>query len=223
MSCEGEVRSAHEYLQDSLTTAVNSYTCEQDEVSFTEMKGGDWKKKSSEETKSDSTVRDVKEKLDLKATDTSKSGKENSKLEISGVEKFPRQDVPCTVSNEPSKLTGESSEQKSEKTAKKKVHEPHQTCNTAAARYSRETLEQEIVAFTRDVSKLELTFPTKLNSQQRFDVHSIAEKLSLCHESRGEGKDRYIVVRKVKPASKGLFLLIPVYQVQFDDFIRKSK
>lgn len=201
MSSEGEVRSAHEYLQDSLTTAVNSYICEQDEVSFAKMKGGDWKK----QTKSDSTVRDVKEKLDLKATDTSKSGMENSKLEISGVEKFPRQDVPCAVSNEPSKLTGENSEQKSEKTAKKKVHEPRQTCNTAAARYSRENLEQEIVAFTRDVSKLELTFPTKLNSQQRFDVHSIAEKLSLCHESRGEEKDRYIVVRKVKPASKGLF------------------
>ena len=201
MSSEGEVRSAHEYLQDSLATAVNSYTCEKDEVSFTEMKGGDWKK----QTKSDSTVRDIKEKLGLKATDTSKSGMENSKLEISEVEKFPRQDLPCAVSNEPSALTGENSEQKSEKTAKKKIHEPRQTCNTAAARYSRENLEQEIVAFTRDVSKLELTFPTKLNSQQRFDVHSIAEKLSLCHESRGEGKDRYIVVRKVKPASKGLF------------------
>ena len=82
-------------------------------------------------------------------------------------------------------------------------HQPLSSNITVSARYSRENLEIKIVDFTQNGSKFELPFSKTLNSQQRFDLHSIAEKLGLVHESRGEGKDRYIVVSKPNPAPKG--------------------
>ena len=82
-------------------------------------------------------------------------------------------------------------------------HQPLSSNITVSARYSRENLAIKIVDLTQNGSKFELPFSKTLNSQQRFDLHSIAEKLGLVHESRGGGKARYIVVSKPKPAPKG--------------------
>ncbi|PFX24396.1 DNA-binding protein SMUBP-2 [Stylophora pistillata] len=199
MSSAGEVRSAHEYLQDSLPTTVNCYTNQQDEVSMSEMTGSEWKKKENAgETRPVSKLRKLKEKQDLKSTNDSESGKDIRKLEISGAEE--RKDVASIVSGKPFNLTEENSEQNSENNFKRTKQEKRQSSNTVTTNYNRENIEKEILAFIQDATKKELTFPKTLNSQQRFDVHSIAEKLSLGHESHGEGKERYIVVRKVTSA-----------------------
>lgn len=215
MSSEGEVRSAHEYLQDSLPTSVNCYTYEQDEVSMSEMTGNEWKKKSTGETRPDSEERDVKGEKNLKSKDNSESGKGTRKLEFSGAEE--KKDVSSVVSDKASNLTEENNEQISGKNVKKMKQEKSKNISNAVTNYSRENVEKEIVAFTQDATKKELIFPKSLSSQQRFDVHSIAEKLSLCHESHGEGKERYIVIRKAIAASKGLFLPI-LSPTLFDKF-----
>lgn len=215
MSSEGEVRSAHEYLQDSLPTSVNCYTYEQDEVSMSEMTGNEWKKKGTGETRPDSEERDVKGEKNLKSKDNSESGEGTRKLEFSGAEE--KKDVSSVVSDKASNLTEENNEQISGKNVKKMKQEKSKNISNAVTNYSRENVEKEIVAFTQDATKKELIFPKSLSSQQRFDVHSVAEKLYLCHESHGEGKERYIVVRKVISASKGLFLPI-LLPTLFDKF-----
>ena len=206
MSSEGEVRSAHEYLQDSLTTATDSYTCKHEDVSFTKTTRDSKKKKGLEAERYDPKERHSKEKDGFKASDTFENRTRNSEQEISTANDVSQQDSLCALTDS-SVVIEENPEGISELPDKKEVYEPmSSTSNTAAVRHSRETLEKEILDFIQDSSKLELSFPKTLNSQQRFDVHSIAEKLSLCHESRGEGKDRYIVVGKSKPASKGLYI-----------------
>lgn len=203
MSSEGEVRSAHEYLQDSLTTAVDSYTNEHDEVLLTQTTRY-YKKKKGLNAKKTAVLKenDVEETDALKVVDAVENGSINSEVETSAAEKVPQQE---SLKVFPESLAVR--ERISAKPGKKEIGEPLlSSSSSAAAKYSRETLEKEIVDFIQDGSKLELSFPKTLNSQQRFDVHSIAEKLSLCHESRGEGKERYILVRKAKPASKGLFI-----------------
>ena len=200
MSSEGEVRSAHEYLQDSLTTVADSYTWEHEEVLLTKTARDYKKEKGFEAKKNESKENDSKEKYELKSSDTIGDRTRHGEAKKSTANNFSPQDS-SHVSNDCS-----SSEEISEKPDMKEMFEPAlSTSNTAEARYSRKTLEKEILDFIQDASKLELSFPKTLNSQQRFDVHSIAEKLSISHESRGEGKDRYIVVGKAKPASKGLF------------------
>ena len=204
MSSEGEVRSAHEYLQNSFTNAVDSYTNGHDEVLFTQTPRDYKKKKGLNEKK---TIvpkeNDVKGGDELEVVDAVDNRSINNEDDCSTAEKGSQQG-PVKVTSEPRAFNERVATMKP---GKKEITEPLLSAgNTATAKYSRETLEKEIVDFIQDGSKFELSFPKTLNSQQRFDVHSIAEKLSLCHESRGEGKERYIVVRKAKPASKGLFM-----------------
>lgn len=56
-----------------------------------------------------------------------------------------------------------------------------------------------LVAFleSRD---MQLDFPPSLNSHDRMLVHLMAEEYGLQHVSTGEGRDRYISVRKKEPA-----------------------
>ena len=204
MNSQGEVRSAHEYLQDSFSSAVDSYTNEHDEVLLTQTTRDYKKKKGVNEQKATvSNENDAKQREELNVVDAVENRSINES-EISEADKASEQES-SKVSSETSAV----SERFSAKTAgQKEMNEPFLfSSNNATTKYSRETLEKEIVDFIQDGAKFELSFPKTLNSQQRFDVHSIAEKLSLCHESRGEGKERYIVVRKAKPASIGLFMV----------------
>ena len=194
MSSEGEVRSAHEYLQDSLTTAVDSYSNDRAEVLLTQDTRDYKKKNGLNETKTAvAKENDVKERDELKAVGAVENRSITCEVETCTAGKVSQQ--------EPEPLVVE------EKSGQKEMNEPlSSSSSSVAVKYSREALEKEVMDFFQDGSEFELSFPKTLNSQQRFDVHSIAEKLSLCHESKGEGKDRYIVVRKAKPASKGLFI-----------------
>ncbi|XP_071284263.1 DNA-binding protein SMUBP-2 isoform X1 [Agelaius tricolor] len=55
-----------------------------------------------------------------------------------------------------------------------------------------------LVAFLAS-SEAQLDFPTSLNSHERMLVHVLAEEYGLQHLSSGEGRDRYISVRKRLP------------------------
>ena len=206
MSSEGEVRSAHEYLQNSSTIAVDSYSNsnKHDEVLLAQNTRDYKKKKGLIEKKT--TVpkeNDAKGGDELEVVDAVDNRSINNEGDCSTAEKGSQQG-PVKVTSEPRAFNERIA---TTKPGKKEINEPLLSgSKTSTAKYSRETLEKEIVDFIQDGSKFELSFPKALNSQQRFDVHSIAEKMSLCHESRGEGKERYIVVRKAKPASKGLFM-----------------
>lgn len=48
-------------------------------------------------------------------------------------------------------------------------------------------------------SEAQLDFPASLNSHERMLVHVLAEEYGLQHLSSGEGRDRYISVRKRLP------------------------
>uniref|UniRef100_A0A663FAK0 DNA-binding protein SMUBP-2 n=1 Tax=Aquila chrysaetos chrysaetos TaxID=223781 RepID=A0A663FAK0_AQUCH len=56
-----------------------------------------------------------------------------------------------------------------------------------------------LVAFLES-SEMQLDFPPSLNSHDRMLVHLMAEEYGLQHVSTGEGRDRYISVRKKEPA-----------------------
>lgn len=81
---------------------------------------------------------------------------------------------------------------------------------------TKEQLELEIRAFllAEDTDHM---FGAELTAQERFYVHTIAEELNIEHESKGEGEQRYIVVRKrTNQAVIGktfgiLFLVISTY------------
>ncbi|XP_066043262.1 DNA-binding protein SMUBP-2 [Chamaea fasciata] len=55
-----------------------------------------------------------------------------------------------------------------------------------------------LVAFLAS-SEAQLDFPASLNSRERMLVHVLAEEMGLQHLSSGEGRDRYISVRKRLP------------------------
>lgn len=55
-----------------------------------------------------------------------------------------------------------------------------------------------LVAFLAS-SEAQLDFPASLNSHERMLIHVLAEELGLQHLSSGEGRDRYISVRKRLP------------------------
>ncbi|XP_048581003.1 DNA-binding protein SMUBP-2 isoform X2 [Nematostella vectensis] len=60
----------------------------------------------------------------------------------------------------------------------------------------RAALQERVQTFMTDSKRNVLEFPASFSDQQRFMVHSIAEDFGLEHESRGEGKERYITIRK---------------------------
>ena len=53
-------------------------------------------------------------------------------------------------------------------------------------------------------NKVKIEFPSDLNSYERRLVHDVAESHDLLHESRGEGKERHIVVSKRVKKDKSL-------------------
>jgi hypothetical protein len=57
-------------------------------------------------------------------------------------------------------------------------------------------LFKQLQTFKNNTSLREIVFPSELTSYQRKQLHTIAEKLRLYHESRSEGDQRYIVVSK---------------------------
>ena len=201
MSSQGEVRSAHEYIQQSVPTADGSpYDFENHEVLLTEITKDLKKRKKGLEGKKTEAKKGSQE------NHVNKSQNEEVENGAAESDKVMRLDPPCSTC--PSAISSESSALKDSNNSNDlpEVHQTFPSNVTVAGRHSRETLEKQIMGFIQDASKLELPFPRTLNSQQRFDVHSIAEKLGLSHESKGEGKDRYIVVSKPNPIPKGLLL-----------------
>ncbi|XP_075945302.1 DNA-binding protein SMUBP-2 [Anarhichas minor] len=57
-------------------------------------------------------------------------------------------------------------------------------------------IRAQVESFLKDLSQKELQFPSSFNSHDRLLVHQIAEELGLVHESKGEGKDRCIMVAR---------------------------
>uniref|UniRef100_A0AAV2L8Q7 DNA-binding protein SMUBP-2 n=1 Tax=Knipowitschia caucasica TaxID=637954 RepID=A0AAV2L8Q7_KNICA len=53
-------------------------------------------------------------------------------------------------------------------------------------------IRKQLEAFKEDATQTLLQFPPSLNSHDRMLVHKFSEELGLQHESRGEGKDRYL-------------------------------
>ncbi|NXC49988.1 SMBP2 protein, partial [Penelope pileata] len=58
---------------------------------------------------------------------------------------------------------------------------------------------QAVLAAFLESSELQLDFPPSLNSHERMLVHLLAEEQGLQHVSTGEGRERYISVRKKEP------------------------
>ncbi|XP_062246424.1 DNA-binding protein SMUBP-2 [Platichthys flesus] len=57
-------------------------------------------------------------------------------------------------------------------------------------------IREQVEKFLKNPNQSEVQFPSSFNSHDRLLVHQIAEELGLVHESRGEGKDRYISVSR---------------------------
>ena len=207
MSTQGEVRSAHEYIRDSLPTfnaskpVCNFENREYDSFLSKISKAGE-KKNGSKANESHK-----KESDDLKIERKFGSNTTSTKVDIDKKEGDETTQLDTSSSTLESSLSNKSSSVKARNNSND-FQQPPSSKASATAKYSLETLEKELSDFVQDASKLELPFPKTLNSQQRFNVHCIAEKLNLVHESQGEGKDRYVVVRKAfQPMSKGLLLV----------------
>mmetsp|Transcript_24518 Transcript_24518/g.41099 ORF Transcript_24518/g.41099 Transcript_24518/m.41099 type:complete len:178 (+) Transcript_24518:1-534(+) len=63
---------------------------------------------------------------------------------------------------------------------------------------NRDAVIAKISRFKHNGNATELDFPTDLTSFERRNVHEIATKLGLGHESVGEGKDRRVRVFKLR-------------------------
>ncbi|XP_030056992.1 DNA-binding protein SMUBP-2 [Microcaecilia unicolor] len=59
-------------------------------------------------------------------------------------------------------------------------------------------LRVTITEFLNDANKVQVDFPSSLNSHDRLLVHQLAEEYGLQHISTGEGKERHITVSKTK-------------------------
>lgn len=57
-------------------------------------------------------------------------------------------------------------------------------------------IRKQVETFLKNLNQAELQFPSTFNSHDRLLVHQIAEELGLMHESKGEGKDRWITVSR---------------------------
>ncbi|XP_068615340.1 DNA-binding protein SMUBP-2-like [Brachionichthys hirsutus] len=58
-------------------------------------------------------------------------------------------------------------------------------------------IREQVQRFLKGSNHNELHFPSSFNSHDRLLVHEISEELGLVHESKGEGKDRYITVSRL--------------------------
>ena len=75
-------------------------------------------------------------------------------------------------------------------------------------------LKQIMQTFLKNDSILEYNFPPELNSHDRLLIHEIAEHYNLSHESVGEGKSRYLSLKKrhcntMQDNKKSEFMLQP--------------
>ncbi|NWS48454.1 SMBP2 protein, partial [Probosciger aterrimus] len=65
------------------------------------------------------------------------------------------------------------------------------------------SLRAMLVAFLES-SEVRLDFPPSLNAHERMLVHQMAEELGLQHGSTGEGRDRFISIRRKEPTEPAL-------------------
>ncbi|XP_029908705.1 DNA-binding protein SMUBP-2 [Myripristis murdjan] len=57
-------------------------------------------------------------------------------------------------------------------------------------------IREQVERFLKDQNQSELQFPSSFSSHDRLLVHQISEELGLSHESKGEGKDRCIIISR---------------------------
>ena len=220
MSSYGDVRTAHEYVDDSLPSL---------DASNLAFENGDaFLSKFTKTNKKREKVSDVK-KTDNKVN-------KDLRIKRSDRRNGTNDCIAAKVSNEANELDAspslakdsvsvEASSCKS-RNSNERFRQARSSKGSVNSKYKQEleTIEKEILEFVKDASKLELQFPKTLNSQQRFDVHCIAEKLKLAHESKGEGTERHIVVRKViEPTPKGLVLVFCPLYLSYITLFSKSK
>ncbi|KFZ58583.1 DNA-binding protein SMUBP-2, partial [Podiceps cristatus] len=74
---------------------------------------------------------------------------------------------------------------------------------SAGTKDSADRFKVMLVAFLES-SETQLDFPPSLSSHDRMLVHLMAEEYGLQHASTGEGRDRYISLRKKEPAEPSL-------------------
>ena len=191
MSTEGEVRSALEYQQSCTVTADVAQLQISDATFYQRGKKPD-KKTEIKANKTDDSSSPAEVELSAKTSTTNKPEADTNDDKLS-----------CTDHIVKAASAG-SKPRVSDRTAKKPDCTPTlsaiaSSVSDAAEKEnvkSREDLESEIKSFLVKKGKEKLAFPPSLSSQERFYVHSIAEELGVEHESKGEGDQRYIVVRK---------------------------
>ena len=190
MSTEGEVRSALEYQQSCTVTGDVAQLQISDATFYQRGKKPD-KKKESKANKTDDFSVPAEVELSAKTSTTNKPEADtNDKIsctdhivKAASADSKPR--VPDRTAKKPDCTPTVSATASSVSDAAEKENVK-----------SREDLESEIKSFLVKKGKEKLAFPPSLSSQERFYVHSIAEELGVEHESKGEGDQRYIVVRK---------------------------
>ena len=206
MSDEGEVRSAHEYLQECVSSI--------DQTSFeggkTVMAQGDANRKKEivpeRANASPSKNNRFKENLvPVKFATGKNRAKKTTFSNTNTAKDSGKTEAPAAASGVLSDEASFVARDRHHHHPSGELGRPFLSSSAPDPKYDRETLEKEIAEFTKDSTKIEVAFPTSLNSQQRFDVHSIAEQLGLGHESKGEAEHRYIVVKKCQKAFEGLF------------------
>ena len=187
MSSEGEVRSALEYQQSCTVTGDVAQFQISDAIFYQRGKKPD-KKKESKANKTDDFSVPTEVELSAKTSTTNK----------------PEADTNDKLSCTDHIASADSKPKVSDRIAKKPDCTPTLSATASSVSdaaekenvKSREDLESEIKSFLVKKGKEKLAFPPSLSSQERFYVHSIAEELGVEHESKGEGDQRYIVVRK---------------------------
>lgn len=199
MSSHGDVRTAHEYVDDSLPSLdASNLTFENGDAFLCKYTKANKKRAKVSDVKE--TDKKVKKDLRIKRSDGKNGTNDVACIAAKKSNDASPSLAKNSVSVEPSSCKSRNSNERSRQARSSK--------GSISSKHNQETLEKEILEFVKDASKLELQFAKTLNSQQRFDVHCIAEKLKLVHESKGEGTERHIVVRKVIEAtSKGLVLV----------------
>lgn len=202
MSSYGDVRTAHEYVDDSLPSLDASNLAFENGDAFLSKFTKTNKKR---EKVSDVNKTDKKVNKDLRIKRSDRRNGTNDLACIAAKVSNEANELDASPSLAEHSVSVEASSCKS-RNSNDRFRQARSSNGSLNSKYKQEleTIEKEILEFVKDSSKLELQFPKTLNSQQRFDVHCIAEKLKLAHESKGEGTERHIVVRKViEPTPKG--------------------
>lgn len=223
MSNNGEVRSAMEYLHGNITTgdvatlessSMATHVGIQDTYMVSkETKEGcdiDNDSKKSEKSKSplesSSAKHNLRSSSELNSTNSgsqdncAREGKLETKKDLPD-KKYERNEKPKYKHNKVEHRTKHNFEKQKFTSEKRDEFDPSRVL------LSKEQLQEQIQCFVQSKDK-ELVFSNELTPQERFYVHSIAEEMILEHESRGEGENRHILVRKImKKVEIGEFIL----------------